>query len=95
MATVKIQVRNGQVIAAPSGEKEVQLDLSSGGTPSKVGFLVTSGAMQVTTGATGGQDVIGGTITAFANTVNPVYMRVAPDSLNLFIKGSGTITIFW
>lgn len=98
MATTSQVIRNGQSIAAPSGEKEIRLGTAN---PQRIGFLVTSGTMQVTTAQRGQQDVISSAVAAFANTVNPVYMTIAPNGgdessgVNLFIKGSGTIIIFW
>lgn len=97
MATTSQVVRNGQVIAAPTGEKELRIP----GNVVRFGFLVTSGAMQVTTAARGSQDVISAAVAAFANTTSPVWMTMdnaggsENSGTNPFIKGAGTILIFW
>lgn len=102
MATSAREVNQGQSIAAPTGEVELrQARNVPPGT--RMGFIVTSGAMQVTVAPKGSQDVIASHIAAFGNTVDPIYMAVdpgdggSPDPVqrNMFIKGSGTIAVFW
>lgn len=100
MATTSQVIINGQSIAAPSGEKEIRLGDGLTGV-TKVGFIVTSGTMQVTTARRGTQDAIDGRVAAFANTNYPIYMTVEPakgsetEGRNIFIKGSGTIVFFF
>lgn len=100
MATIAREINNGDQIAAPPQEIEVrQAKNVPNGT--KMGFLVTSGSMQVTVGPYGAQDVIDAAVAAFGNTNYPIYMAVEPggkydqSGSNIFIKGTGTIVFFW
>lgn len=99
MATTR-EISNGDQIAAPATEIEVrQAKNVPNGT--RMGFLVTSGAMQVTVAPYGTQDAIDASVASFGNTNYPVYMTVEPGGktdqagANIFIKGGGTIVFFW
>lgn len=101
MATSSREIKNGHSIAAPTGEVEVR-PAKNIPSSTKIGFLVTSGSMQVTTAPRGSQDVINSDIAAFGNTNYPVYMTIEPgnksglgNATNMFIKGSGTIVFFF
>lgn len=101
MATTSREIKNGHSVAAPTGEVEVR-PAKNVPSATKIGFLVTSGSMQVTTAPKGSQDVINADIAAFGNTNYPIYMSIEPGdksglggAVNVFIKGSGTIVFFF
>lgn len=100
MATIAREISNGDQIAAPAQETEVR-QAKNVPNSRKVGFLVTSGSMQVTVAPYGAQDAIDASVAAFGNTNYPIFMTVEPggkddqSGSNIFIKGAGTIVFFW
>lgn len=93
-----IQVKNGQSVAASASETEIQFPA----WVTDVLFFLPTGAtgVQVTTGAKGGQGVIGGNIHTFVAADRGV-MRVetssgsASEGRSIFIKGSGNIVFMF
>lgn len=93
-----IQIKNGQLVAASASETEIQFPK---GVTDVLFFLATGAAgVQITTGAKGGQAVIGGSINSFVAADRGV-MRVetsdgsASEGRSIFIKGSGGVVFMW
>lgn len=93
-----VQIQNGQQIANPATETEVQITAPYA---RKIYFLVSSGTVQVTNGPRGETAVIGGNIHAFATSEGLQRMTIEPangateEGTSIYIKGSGTIYFTW
>lgn len=93
-----VQIKNGQQVAAPAAETEIQIEKPYG---RYVFFLVTSGTVQVTVGDRGASGVIGGSIHAFATADGVNRMTVEPangatsEGKSIYVKGTGTIYFTW